>query len=660
MKKTHLLFLLLLLAFSACASLCAQTFSLITGRESVTSLDGLWRFQTGDDPSWANPNYDDSRWPLLRSDEPWSLQGYPGYSGMAWYRFCVIVPADTDQLSLMLPHIRTSYQLYANGFLIGTYGKMPPTAAAYNSDGYNLYKLPRAEKTARTVKIAIRIWHWSGWSMYRGGGPVTGGGLIGPSEMVEAWAADKLHAELWDLSSSMILALLQMLAGIAALALFLLRRSEKEYLWFSVFILLAGAGNAWFLLYRTSHVWNVVLSNDINDGIRAIVANLAEIFFYFHLLKGKRTPLYWAAVVSLLCLMVLVGPFLFGHFLWWQLHLSSAATRNGLQALLRLPMYAWILILLFTRARQNLPDARLLLAPVLMQKSVELFQTTSVVTFNMGWQHRLGYSIPLSHLPFEITFQQAADVLFMLAVLAILIFRFTRTRSEEERYAGEFEAARSVQSLLVPAAEQNTPGFAVESVYLPASEVGGDFFQVLPGADGSLLIVVGDVSGKGLKAAMTVSAIVGALRGCMLRAPVEVLAYLDRVLLGQTGGFVTCCATLIAADGTITVANAGHLAPYLNGEELCVPSGLPLGITAGATYEGTSCQLDPGDRLTYVSDGVVEARNASGELYGFERTRTICVESAQAIAETAREFGQEDDITVLSVTRTARLEAVPA
>lgn len=101
-------------------------------------------------------------------------------------------------------------------------------------------------------------------------------------------------------------------------------------------------------------------------------------------------------------------------------------------------------------------------------------------------------------------------------------------------------------------------------------------------------------------------------------------------------------------------------APYLNGEELCVPSGLPLGITAGATYEGTSCQLVPGDRLTYVSDGVVEARNASGELYGFERTRTICVESAQAIAETARKFGQEDDITVLSVTRTARLEAVPA
>ena len=73
--------------------------------------------------------------------------------------------------------------------------------------------------------------------------------------------------------------------------------------------------------------------------------------------------------------------------------------------------------------------------------------------------------------------------------------------------------------MLIPAKASCAPGFSVESVYLPAQEVGGDFFQVLPGDDGSLLIVIGDVSGKRLKAAMTVSAIVGALRGCTLRAP---------------------------------------------------------------------------------------------------------------------------------------------
>jgi phosphoserine phosphatase RsbU/P len=194
-----------------------------------------------------------------------------------------------------------------------------------------------------------------------------------------------------------------------------------------------------------------------------------------------------------------------------------------------------------------------------------------------------------------------------------------------------------------------TPGFAVEHVYLPASEVGGDFFQVLPTGDGSLLIVIGDVSGKGLKAAMTVSSIVGALRGSTLRAPAEVLAYLNRVLHGQIGGLVTCCAVRIAADGAMTIANAGHLSPYRNGEELACAGGLPLGVSGDGCYEEVHSTLAPGDRLTLLSDGVVEARNAQGELFGFDRTRDLSTQSAEQIAAAAQAFGQEDDITVLTL-----------
>jgi sigma-B regulation protein RsbU (phosphoserine phosphatase) len=70
----------------------AQTFSLQTGREPVTSLDGLWRFQTGDNPVWASPDFDDVQWPLLRSDESWVTQGYKAYGGYAWYRFTIQAP----------------------------------------------------------------------------------------------------------------------------------------------------------------------------------------------------------------------------------------------------------------------------------------------------------------------------------------------------------------------------------------------------------------------------------------------------------------------------------------------------------------------------------------------------------------------------------------
>ena len=188
-------------------------------------------------------------------------------------------------------------------------------------------------------------------------------------------------------------------------------------------------------------------------------------------------------------------------------------------------------------------------------------------------------------------------------------------------------------------------------MYARAKHVGGDFFRVLPGSDSSVLVVVGDVSGEGLKAAMTVSAIMGALRGCPSLRPSEILSYLNRVLYGQVDGFATCCVALIEKDGRMTLANAGNPAPYRNGEEMAVEAGLPLGVLAETIYAETRYDIAPGDRLTFVSDGVVEATNAKGELYGFERTRAISAESAYQIAKAAEQFGQEDDITVLTLTR---------
>jgi serine phosphatase RsbU (regulator of sigma subunit) len=164
-----------------------------------------------------------------------------------------------------------------------------------------------------------------------------------------------------------------------------------------------------------------------------------------------------------------------------------------------------------------------------------------------------------------------------------------------------------------------------------------------------LLVAVGDVSGKGIQAALTVSEILGALRGCTERRPAAVLQYLNNVLRKQKGGFVTCCVALIASDGEVAIANAGHLAPYRDGEELPVDSGLPLGIVEGVSWPETVHAFGDGERLTFVSDGVLEARSPTGELYGFERTRAISTRAAQEIASEARAFGQEDDITVLTI-----------
>jgi serine phosphatase RsbU (regulator of sigma subunit) len=291
--------------------------------------------------------------------------------------------------------------------------------------------------------------------------------------------------------------------------------------------------------------------------------------------------------------------------------------------------------------RRGSRDAALLLPSFLLANGFELLGLTRLVgRFHLGTR-------------FSYDCDDLSMFFFLISIAPVMIARHRRITMEHARTNADLEAAREVQrQLVVPAAD--VPGFRVESAYAPAKQVGGDFFRVMP-EDGGLLVVVGDVSGKGLKAAMTVSAIMGSLHDYASSRPAEVLAHLNRVLHGRMDGFVTCCAAHIAADGTMTVANAGNPAPYLNGEEMAVEPGLPLGILGEASYAETRYQIAPNDRLTFVSDGVVEATNPQGELYGFERTEAISNQPAKAIAEAATQFGQEDDITVLSVTRTVSL-----
>jgi serine phosphatase RsbU (regulator of sigma subunit) len=169
-----------------------------------------------------------------------------------------------------------------------------------------------------------------------------------------------------------------------------------------------------------------------------------------------------------------------------------------------------------------------------------------------------------------------------------------------------------------------------------------------------LLLVVGDVAGKGLPAAMLVSVLVGAIRtaASYSQSPSEVLSQLNERLLGRThGGFSTALAAHITADGWVIVANAGHLSPYLDGREIELPGALPLGIVGNPTYETTQFHLPHGGRLTFYSDGVVEAQNQKGELFGFDRAKGLSTQPAAAIVEAAVQFGQSDDITVVAIAR---------
>ena len=162
--------------------------------------------------------------------------------------------------------------------------------------------------------------------------------------------------------------------------------------------------------------------------------------------------------------------------------------------------------------------------------------------------------------------------------------RYVKTRTENVLFESEMAAARQVQQVILPHPHQSFPGFVVESAYKPAREVGGDFFQILKVGDGGLLFIIGDVAGKGLPAAMLVSLLIGSIRATaeVTHDPAVLLGKLHEQIIGHTAdGFATALAAFLTSDGLIALANAGHLSPYLDGNEIELSGALPLGIEGG-------------------------------------------------------------------------------
>ena len=176
--------------------------------------------------------------------------------------------------------------------------------------------------------------------------------------------------------------------------------------------------------------------------------------------------------------------------------------------------------------------------------------------------------------------------------------------------------------------------------------MGGDFYQIIPHpVDGSLLIVAGDVAGKGLRAGMLVALLVGAIRSTseVNADPLFILRALNRRLLGRGEAHATCLVMRIAVDGAVTLANAGHLPPYVNGQPIEMEGALPLGVIDDAEFTVTHFQLQDNDRLVLASDGIVEAMDEQGQLFGFERVQELLQSrlTAAEVASAAQSFGQQ-------------------
>ena len=250
--------------------------------------------------------------------------------------------------------------------------------------------------------------------------------------------------------------------------------------------------------------------------------------------------------------------------------------------------------------------------------------------------------------------------------------RLAQVERERERIEQELQVARSIQQASLPKEVPTLEGWEISPFYQPAREVGGDFYDFHLLSEGRLGLVVGDATGKGVPAALVMSTTCGMLRlaAQSYSSPGEMLQLVNEALFPNIPAnmFVTCFyGVLNPSSGTFTYANAGHDLPYLwqGGDAVDLRArGMPLGLMPGMSYEKKETILEAGEAALFYSDGLVEAHNPKGEMFGFPRLQSLLAEHGEerSLEETLLEelysfvgegWEQEDDITLLTLRRSA-------
>lgn len=633
----------------------------------VIALDGPWRFANGDDPRWADPAFDDSSWPTVNIGRALADQEIDSYSGYAWYRLrldpqqlanLTRLSGNSSPVLLVTGNSVGQLEVYVNGVEAGHTRGMGDSPTMYQSPPI---AVPLTEvNTSAPIVLAVRTWAGPEVKVDHG---LLAKVELGPNPDI----AERLTmavGQQWNehAVSSMVVAFLFLCVAMLGLTLYLAQRHHPEYLWLALMCLSVaaeGAADAAFGLALLPVYLYRVLSL---FGGRIFMAITLEFVLRFAATTSRKP-------VRVLQVAVLLLPFVYFVHLEQVYEVLSVAAEVAFCAV--------VCVLLFRAWRAGRVDAGILLLPFFLASTADSADTVLDYAAYKHWLPEQFASHRFHLGPVAFGTSTIAYCVFLASLMAVILWRFVRVSQEEQKSSAEIAAARSVQAMLIPTQLPSNRYFMLESAYIPVNGVGGDFFQVLPVEDGSLKIVVGDVSGKGLQAAMNASTLVGAFRNELSHDPATVLNHLNKVMLGAASpthskdpdavvSFATCCCARLYRDGTMEIANAGHLSPYRDGREMELPPGLPLGVIPGMTYEKITIQLEPGVRIIFLSDGVVEASNAQGELFGFERTQQVSNEPARYIAQTAKRFGQTDDITVISVyiascdAKTVRRELVEA
>lgn len=620
------------------ASLLACAFAGTARAESILTIPpGQCVWHAGDNPGWAAPNLDESGWkPLsawvITGDQPWM-----------WVRCHTDLSALRQATHPALQvYSWTAYQVFLNGNQLGQFGNLENGQTRV--DPTEVFPLAAGDLTSSVGTVALRM-KFRMVEPPQGKPPVV---VAGEAE----WLRDRSDSEFLAGAKTYLPVVAGFgvigVMGFVLLALYLNDRSHLELLllalvcWCLSLLRICDFCSAamapipawlWWTAYAVGQTMVIPLP-----------------WFMFRLAR-RRVPLFYKILMAVALLFVVSC--LSNGILPARLSLWADAIYSGKGGWVLLVVGGILMTSPFAAfwPWKKIPRGMRPLAVCAM-----LWSLMDVIWFaTETWQavSPAGDAFLTRWRPVLLELRAFGTIAAIIALIALLFREHRRTVQERAVLAGEMQAAREIQRMLAPERVETAAGVRVDVAFRPMREVGGDFYLCRALPDGRQRVLVGDVSGKGAAAAMTATLLVGAAERREGDSPKALLQHLNLVLhASQVGGFATCLCADLAPDGTVTVANAGHLAPYCRGEEVAILPSLPLGVsTSDAPYEERRIALAEGETLTFLSDGVVEARDAEGRLFGFERTRAISEDDAEKIAETAQDFGQQDDITVLKLTR---------
>ncbi|WP_204101500.1 hypothetical protein [Occallatibacter savannae] len=432
-------------------------------------LRGPWRFHPGDDARWRDPEFDDSAWALISADKTWDELGFQQLTGMAWYRIRIAVPKEHGDLAFFVGDVNGSFEIYANGQRLGEKGGMPPDPWEPTATR-SVYPIPNSLLAGDgSLEVAVRVWNWPVHKGVAGGG-FTEAPRVGDAGTIQQWLELEKDREIRRQGGVITELFGSLLIGLASLGLYALRRREREYLWFGLSLLMWSANHVGSLVAASQPVHLVSLSVWI--ALTYCLRILFELEFYVVFLRQKRRWLYSIAFLVLLMESATLA----------MLDVRGGGLALGFLFVVTITLADCCEIAMLTIGGfRGIRDAYIPAVALLMQASLASSSIVLALLPPWAWSRAvLAFLQRGLEWPFYLNYGEAATDLGGLAVLVILVYRFARSRQNEERLQVEMDAAREVQEVLIPTAMPPISGFEMESIYLPALQVGGDFFQIIP------------------------------------------------------------------------------------------------------------------------------------------------------------------------------------